>query len=105
MTPSPSESRPPYYRKVGTTFQPRFTLGLLYLFGFFFVYCLLLVAPSLVEVAQTVPPGPEQREAAQEVAREVVRPRLWIALALAAVTTTLCAHFRVLPGMRGPGRA
>jgi hypothetical protein len=100
MDPSPSHERPPYYRKVGTTFQPRFTLGILYLFGFFFGYCLLLVAPSLLEVLQTVPPGPEQQEAAQQIAHEVVRPRLWIAVVLSALTTILGAHYGLLPGLR-----
>jgi hypothetical protein len=100
MPPPGSEQRPAYYRKVGATFQPRFTLGILYLFGFFFVYCLLLVAPSLLEVLETVPTGPEQQQAAEQVAREVVRPRLWIAVLLSALTTVLGAHYRVLPGMR-----
>jgi hypothetical protein len=99
MAPSPSRKRPPYYRKVGTTFRPRFTVSLLYLFGFFFLYCLLLVAPSLWEVFRTVPPGPEQQAAAQQVAHEVIRPRLWIAVALSAVTTVLGAHYRILPGI------
>jgi hypothetical protein len=97
------DKRPPYYRKTGTTFQPRFTLSMLYLFGFFFLYCLILVTPSLVSVMQTVSPGPEQQAAAEEVAREIVRPRLWIAIVLAATTTTLGAHFRLLPGLRAPG--
>jgi hypothetical protein len=99
MAPPGSERRPAYYRKVGATFQPRFTLGILYLFGFFFVYCLLLVAPALLEVLRTVPTGPEQQAAAEQVAREVVRPRLWIAVLLSALTTVLGAHYRVLPGM------
>jgi hypothetical protein len=100
MAPSPSENRPPYYRKVGTTFQPRFTLSILYLFGFFFLYCVLLVAPSLLEVLRTVPPGPEQQEAAQQAAHEAVRPRLWIAAVLSALTTVLGAHYRILPGLQ-----
>jgi len=100
MARSRSPKRPPYYRKVGTAFQPRFTLSILYLFGFFFLYCLLLVAPSLLKVAQTIPPGPEQQEAAQQIAREVVRPRLWIAAVLSAITTILGAHYRLLPGIR-----
>jgi hypothetical protein len=100
MAPSTSPRRPPYHRKVGATFQPRFTLSILYLFGFFFLYCLLLIAPSLLEVARTVPVGPEQQEAAQQVAREVVRPRLWIAVVLSALTTILGAHYGFLPGMR-----
>ena len=100
IAPSQPQKRPSYYRKVETTFQPRFTLSILYLFGFFFLYCLLLIAPSLLEVAQTVPPGPEQQEAAQKVAHEVVRPRLWIAAVLSALTTVLGAHYRILPGMQ-----
>lgn len=99
MAPSPSRKRPPYYRKVGTTFRPRFTLSILYLFGFFFLYCVLLVAPSLLEVLRTIPPGPEQQEAAQRVAQEVVRPRLWVAVVLSALTTILGAHYRILPGI------
>ena len=91
---------PPYYRRPRSTFQPRFTLSILYLFGFFFLYCLLLVSPSLIDVIQNVPTGPEQQEIAKEIVRESVRPRLWIAMLLSAVTTTLGAHYRVLPGLR-----
>ena len=36
---APRASRPP-------PFQPRFTLGLFYLAGFFFLYCLVLIAPE-----------------------------------------------------------
>ncbi len=52
--PGDTRSRPP--------FQPRFTLGLFYLFVFFFLYCILLVSPQLYEAARSVPPGPEQEE-------------------------------------------
>ena len=100
MERPPSEPRPAYYRKVGPTFQPRFSLGLVYLFGFFFLFCMLLIAPSLIEVLQTVPTGPEQEEAAAKVAKEVIQPRLWIAFGLSSLTTVLGAHFRVLPGFR-----
>jgi len=94
------KSNPPYYRKPRTGFQPRFTLSILYLFGFFFLYCLLLVSPSLIDVMRNVPTGPEQQEIAKEVVRASVRPRLWIAMLLSALTTTLGAHFGVLPGLR-----
>jgi hypothetical protein len=100
MSQPPPQPRPPYYRKVGPTFQPRFSLGILYLFGFFFVFCMLLIAPALLEVLETVPTGPEQQQAAEEVAREVARPRLWIAIGLSTLATVLGAHFRVLPGFR-----
>jgi len=100
MATPPSKPRPPYYRKVGPTFQPRFTLGLVYLFGFFFLYCLILIAPSLIEVLETVPTGPEQQQAAEKIAHEVIRPRLWIATALSTITTVAGAHYRLLPGFR-----
>jgi hypothetical protein len=100
MATPPSRPRPPYYRKVGPTFQPRFTLGLIYLFGFFFLYCMILIAPSLIAILETVPTGPEQQQAAEAVAREVIRPRLWIALGLSAITTVAGAHYHLLPGFR-----
>ncbi len=93
--PEPHRSRPP-------TFQPRFTLSLLYLFGFFLLYCLLFIAPELYEVLRNVPTGPEQEQAAQEVARRAVRPRLPFALAAALVTTVAAARAGWLPGMRRP---
>ncbi len=83
-----------------TTFQPRFTLGLLYVVVFFLVYAMLLVAPELIEVWREVPPGPEQEEVAKEVARQAARPRLPIALAAAVVTTALGTYARILPGLR-----
>jgi len=100
MALPPSKPRPSYYRKVGPTFQPRFTLGLLYLFGFFFLYCMIMIAPSLIEVLESVPTGPEQQQAAEAIARDAVRSRLWIAFGLSAITTVVGAHYRVLPGFR-----
>ena len=100
MASPPSKPRPPYYRKAGPTFQPRFTLGLVYLFGFFFLYCMILIAPSLNAVMETLPVGPELQQAAEEVAREAIRPRLWIAFGLSAITTVAGAHYRLLPGFR-----
>lgn len=92
---------PPYYRKTGGThFEPRFTLSILYLFGFFFLYCMLLVSPALIDVLQNVPTGPEQEEAARRVAQETIRPRLWIAGLGAALTTVGGVYYRVLPGFR-----
>ncbi len=75
-------------------------MSLIYLFGFFFLYCLLLIAPALYEVAQTLPPGPEQEEVAKRVAQQSIQPRLGIAIAASVFTTTLGAHFKVLPGLR-----
>ena len=95
----PRRSQPP-------TFQPRFTLSLLYLFGFFLLYCLLLVAPELYEALQNVPTSPEQEEAArkalEETVRQAIRPRLFFALGAALVTTGVAARAGWLPGMRPP---
>ena len=93
----PHPSRPPR-----ATFQPRFTLGLLYLVAFFVVYCLLLAAPALIEVANSVPPGPEQQEAAAHAAKEAVQSRLWMAGVAALVTTAIGIRAGVLPGTRAP---
>ena len=83
-------SSPRAPRHPPATFQPRFTLSLFYFFGFFFVYCLALIAPALIEVARTLPPGPEQQKLAEEVTREALgRNRLWIAGLLAAVALVL----------------
>jgi hypothetical protein len=83
-------------------FEPRFTLGLLYLGGFFFLFALLVVALPLWELWQSLPPGSEESEEslarARELAREIVRPRLWLALAAALVTTAIGAWTGRLPG-------
>jgi TctA family transporter len=96
-------AQPPYpSRPRRATFQPRFTLGLLYLVAFFVVYCLLLAAPALIEVANSVPPGPEQEEAAARAAKEAVQSRLWMAGVAALVTTAIGIRAGVLPGTRTP---
>lgn len=94
---------PPPIRRPRPSFTPRFTVSLIYLFGFFFLFCLLLVAPALYEVAQTLPPGPEQEEAAKQASKAAIQPRLAIAIVASVVTTTLGAHFKLLPGLRERG--
>jgi hypothetical protein len=93
--PEPRSSRP-------TPFQPRFTVGLFYLAGFFFLYCLVLIAPELWRVLQTVPPGPEQEQVAAQVAQQAIKGRLLIALFAALATTALGGKAGWLPGMRPP---
>ncbi len=83
-------------------FQPRFTVGLFYLAGFFVLYCLALIAPELWQVLQTVAPGPEQEQAAADAARKAIRGRLLLALLAALVTTALGGKAGWLPGMRPP---
>jgi hypothetical protein len=82
------------------SFQPRISLGIVYTLVLFFVYCLLFIASDLYEVLVSMPPGPEQEEMAKQVARQVVRPRLPLAFAAAALTTVLGVYLRVLPGYR-----
>jgi len=91
----PRSSRPP-------PFQPRFTVGLFYLAGFFFLYCLVLIAPQLWSVLQSVPPGPDQERLAAEAAREAIRGKLLIALFASLATTALGGRVGWLPGMRAP---
>ena len=78
------------------------TVALLYLMAIFSAICFLFATPALIEVARSVPPGPEQEEAAREAAAAAVRPRLPIALALAVLTTGLGLYFRRLPGIAAP---
>lgn len=93
---------PPPRRRPRATLQPRFTLGILYILVFFFVYCFVLVAPALIEVLRTVPPGPEQERLAAEAAQRAIQPRLWIALALAVATGAFGMAKGLLPGTRAP---
>lgn len=82
------------------SFRPHASLGLLYLFGFFFLFCFLLAAPTLWHVFHSMPAGPEQQAAAQQAVRDAMRPRVGIAFLLAASATLLGGRARMLPGTR-----
>jgi len=82
--------------------QPRFTLYVLYLGGLFLVFAMLLILPQLLDVLESVPPGPEQEAVAKEVAQKAAAPLLLPAFLLAVLTTGLGAYYRVLPGLRAP---
>jgi len=90
---APPRRRPP-------TFEPRFTLILVYLAAFFVLYAMLLVLPELLDVLGNMPPGPAQEEAAREATRDALRGRLLWVFLLALVTSAVGAHYRVLPGLR-----
>ena len=81
-------------------FRPHFTLGLVYLVVFFIIFALLLILPSLLDVLAQVPPGPQQEQAAYEIAREGARPRVYTAIALSVATVVLGTYYRILPGMK-----
>lgn len=87
-------------RRPPPTFAPRFTLSLIYLFTFFFFYCLVMVAPALYEVAQSIPPGPEQEAAAAAAAKEAIQPRLLVAVLGSVLTVALGVWAKVLPGLK-----
>jgi len=88
----------PTPRRRPPAFEPRFTLGLLYLLAFFFAYCFLLAAAPLYEVLSSAEPGPEQQALAERVMRQALRGRLGLALAAALATTVLLGWLGRLPG-------
>jgi hypothetical protein len=91
------EQRPP--RRAGPPpFRPRFTISLVYLVGFFFVFSFLQILPDLIGLLSEMQPGPAQERAAAALARDGVRPLVSMLLSVAA--TGLGAYLRVLPGLR-----
>ncbi len=100
----------PRRRTRAAPFRPRFTLTLVYLFGFFVLFALALALPDLLEGASQLGPGPEEltdEELAQ--AREISRRalsggKLFAALGAAVIAVGLGAFRGVLPGLREPGR-
>ena len=97
----------PPRRSSRPVFRPRFTLTLLYLAFFFFLFGMVFALPGLLEGALDLAPGPEELTPeelarARDTAREALQGgRLLVALALAVIATGLGAYARVLPGLRG----
>jgi hypothetical protein len=97
----------PPSRSPRPVFRPRFTLSILYLVFFFFVFGLIFALPDLLEGARELGPGPDELtpqelEKARDTAREALRGgRLLAALGLAVVATALGSYARLLPGLRG----
>jgi len=81
-------------------FRPSFTLALVYVVAFFTLYAVLLILPELLRVLAEVPPGPEQQEIAEQVAREAARPRIAYAMALALLSVGLGSYLKILPGLK-----
>jgi hypothetical protein len=87
-------------------FRPRFTLTLVYLFGFFLLYAMAFALPDLIAGAQELGPGPgeltpEEEERAREVARNALSGgRLLIAVGASVLTVGFALWRRVLPGVR-----
>jgi hypothetical protein len=97
----------PPRRSSQPVFRPRFTLTILYLAFFFFLFGILFALPDLLEGARGLGPGPEELtpeelDRARDTTRNALQGgRLQIALALAVIATGLGAYARVLPGLRG----
>ena len=64
------------------------------------LFMLLLTLPELLAVLSRVPPGPEQQQIAEQVAREAARPRLLAGLLLALGAVGLGSYLQLLPGLR-----
>jgi hypothetical protein len=100
-------SRPPLRRPrpAPASFRPEFTLLLLYFFGLFLAFALLLALPALLEALGTLPPGegpltPEERALAADTARRALRGRVPIAVVASVVVLGLGVWTRALPGFR-----
>jgi hypothetical protein len=84
-------------------FRPRFTLTLLYLALFFFLYGLLFATPDLApllgEAGRSLPPE-ELQQRARDVTQQTMRGKVPLAFGAAVITVAIAAWRRVLPGMR-----
>jgi hypothetical protein len=101
----PSRPPPRRPRAAQPTFRPHFTLLLLYFFGLFVFFALLLALPALLEAFRTLPPGEgpltdQERALAADVAREALRGRVPYAAIAAVLTLGLGAWTGALPGLR-----
>lgn len=96
----PSDDPYKHLGRPAPAFRPHFTLSLLYLVVFFVLFTVVLILPSLLQVLADVPTGPQQEEAAYQVARAVAGPRLYTAFALSVAAVVIGSYYKVLPGMK-----
>ncbi|HEY8494309.1 MAG TPA: hypothetical protein VIN04_10475 [Myxococcota bacterium] len=104
--PRPPVRRP---RPPAPSFRPEFTLLLLYFFGLFLLFALVLALPALLDALRELPPGEgplteAERQIAADVAREALRGRVPYAAIAALLVLALGVWTRSLPGLRGPRR-
>ena len=97
MPPSDSSSQPSGRGRTPPPFRPRFSIGLVYLVAFFFLFSFLQVLPELIALLE-MSPGPDQELAAREAAKAATNPLA--SLLLAVFSTALGSYYRVLPGMK-----
>jgi hypothetical protein len=90
----------------GPQFEPRFTLLLVYVAGFFLLYALLFALPALLGALGELPPGagpltPEELDRARDASRDALTGgRVLIALVAALATTGFGLWRDALPGVR-----
>ncbi|HTF33628.1 MAG TPA: hypothetical protein VK714_08000 [Myxococcota bacterium] len=97
MSPAPPA------RRRAPPFRPVFSVTLAYFAGFFFLFCLLIVAPALVQVAREGEPSEEMQQRAQSAAHDAIQGRLPLAFIAALVVTGIGVYARALPGLRDGG--
>lgn len=85
-------------------FRPVATLGLVYFALIFVAILLLLISPTLWEVARIDAPVAEKQALIEVAARNAARPMLPIAFFAALAATGLAIRLGVLPGFRAPRR-
>lgn len=103
--PRPTGSSPTGPRRLPreSGYRPEFTLLILYFFGFFILFALLLVLPEMLHALRTIPPAAtieEDRAIAAEVARHAASGRLPWAFGATVIACGLGAYTRTLPGLR-----
>ena len=87
----------------GSGFRPEFTLYLVYFFGFFLFFALLLALPDLLDGVRSLPPAAtieEERAAGAAIARRAVAGRLPWAVIAAIIAIGIAGYTQVLPGLR-----
>ncbi len=88
-------------------FRANFTLSIVYLILFFFLFSLLFLLPALFEFTASIPPETSEAAAQEmiaEFAKKIIAPRLGWMLLASLVTTGLGIHRGVLPGTKRPGQ-
>jgi len=93
-------SNSPPARRRAPPFRPLFTLTIAYFAGFFLLFCLLIVAPTLVRVAREGEPSEEMQARAQSAAHDAIQGKLPLAFLGALVATGIGVYARALPGLR-----
>lgn len=83
-------------------FRPVATLGLIYFALIFLALTLLLISPTLWDVAQGGAPVEQKQALVEAAARKAARPMLPFAFFGALVLTGLLIRARILPGFRTP---